>query len=455
MNHNAPGLRQAPHPYETYEEILDRDSHPVPRILREYPGPDVGTEPVAASRYTDPAFFAKEASHVWMKAWQFACLEAEIAEPGDYQIYEIVGRSLIVTRTPSGAIKAFHNSCLHRGRKLVTLDGCKQAFRCPFHGITWNTDGTLKENPIGWDFPQWDGQDMSLPEAKVATWEGFVFVNFDLAAPPLETVIQPLPEHFNRWRYGECYKAVHVQKVMAANWKVVAEAFMESHHAIVTHPQLLPYICDINSQYDLLSDHVSRQFSAQGHPSPFVADRNVTQQQVIDSFAPVIGAKGMQLEDGKTARESMAEHLRQAIGGANGNDYGEASDAEMLDALLYNVFPNFSVWGGFAINFVYRWRPNGTDVDSSIMDVMVMQRGPADGPKPKPCPVHHLAVTDTWSMAPELGGLIGIFEQDEGNLHYVQEGLKTSATGLVHFGKYSEMRIRHQHHMLDRYINKA
>ena len=82
-------------------------------------------------------------------------------------------------------IKAFYNTCLHRGRKLVTLNGCKDEFRCPYHGIAWNTDGTFKDNPIGWDFPQWEGRDMSLPQAKVDTWGGFVFINFDPHAPPL------------------------------------------------------------------------------------------------------------------------------------------------------------------------------------------------------------------------------------------------------------------------------
>ena len=67
----------------------------------------------------------------------------------------------------------------------MTLNGCRHEFRCPYHGIAWNNDGTFKDNPIGWDFPQWEGADMSLPQAKVDTWGGFVFVNFDLAAKPL------------------------------------------------------------------------------------------------------------------------------------------------------------------------------------------------------------------------------------------------------------------------------
>jgi hypothetical protein len=66
--------------------------------------------------------------------------------------------------------------------------------------------------------------------------------------------------------------------------------------------------------------------------------------------------------------------------------------------------------------------------------------------------VHELGLDEPWSQAAELGALSTIFEQDMGNLPYVQEGLHASATGLVHFGRYSEMRIRQLHRLLDRFI---
>jgi hypothetical protein len=124
----------------------------------------------------------------------------------------------------------------------------------------------------------------------------------------------------------------------------------------------------------------------------------------------------------------------------------------MLDALLYNVFPNMSFWAGYAGSLCYRWRPNGLDPESAIMDVQIYAHGPAGAPKPKNASVHELGMDDPWSDAPQLGGLATIFEQDMGNLPYVQEGLHASGTGLVHFGKYSEMRIRQLHRMVDRYM---
>jgi hypothetical protein len=301
---------------------------------------------------------------------------------------------------------------------------------------------------------------MSLPQARVDTWGGFVFINFDLDAPPLTDHIGPLAEHFVSYDYANRYKAVHVAKVVRCNWKVLSEAFMESHHSITTHPQILPFLADVNSQYDMFNDFVSRQFSAQGVPSPLVYDQNYTPSEIVRAMTGVAtsanrrGLSGDQalVPEGMTARAYAAEAARKAISAEDGWDYSQCSDAEMLDALLYNVWPNMSFWAGFSPNLVYRWRPNGLDPESGIMDVIIMKRAPETGPRPKPAAVHELGVDEPWSDAPELGGLVGIFEQDMGNLPYVQEGLHASGTGVVHFGRYSEMRIRQLHHMIERYI---
>jgi nitrite reductase/ring-hydroxylating ferredoxin subunit len=467
MDGSNPAYRADRHPSESYEDILDRDTRPVPSHMRQGPAPDLGGEGIPVERYFSKDHFEKEVKHVWMKVWQWACREEDIPNVGDYHIYEVVGKSLIVVRTPDMSIKAFYNSCLHRGRKLVTLNGCRNEFRCPYHGIAWNNDGTFKDNPISWDFPQWEGQDISLPQAKVDTWGGYVFVNFDLNAPPVMSQIKPLAEHFAEYDYENRYKVVHVAKVVRCNWKALAEAFMESHHTITTHPQILPFLADVNSQYDMFNDFVSRQFSAQGVPSPVVHDKNYTASEIVNFMSGVASsAQGDRLArgaggggvvpEGVTARAYAAEAARKALSAEDGWDYSDCSDAEMVDALLYNVWPNMSFWAGFSPNLVYRWRPNGLDPESGIMDVIIMKRVPKTGPRPKPCVVHELGADDPWTDAPELGeGLIGIFEQDMGNLPYVQQGLHASGTGVVQFGRYTEMRIRQLHRMIDRYIEEG
>ncbi|HSM96732.1 MAG TPA: hypothetical protein VLT91_11855, partial [Rhizomicrobium sp.] len=88
---NAPPLPFRPdrHPAATYEQILERDTRAIPDFLREKNVPDLGTDPVPASRYYDHGYFQKEVDRVWSRVWQMACREEEIAKVGDYQIYEI------------------------------------------------------------------------------------------------------------------------------------------------------------------------------------------------------------------------------------------------------------------------------------------------------------------------------------------------------------------------------
>ncbi len=141
------GFRADRHPSESYEDILERDSVGAPDHLRQHPRWDEGTDAIPIERYYDPGYFAKEVKYLWSKVWQWACREEEIPNVGDYRIYENVGKSLIVVRAPDMSIKAFYNSCLHRGRKLVTLNGCRNEFRCPYHGMAWNGGRRVQGQP--------------------------------------------------------------------------------------------------------------------------------------------------------------------------------------------------------------------------------------------------------------------------------------------------------------------
>ncbi len=444
----------------SYQEVLDLDTREPPAIYREERVVDLGPDAVGIDRFISEDYYRQEIEQVWKKVWQWACREEDIPNPGDYTIYELDRLSVIIARQSDGSIRGFYNSCLHRGRKLVTQSGCKHAFRCAFHGFAWNLDGSFKENPIKWDFPQIDEAKFSLPEVKVAAWGGFVFINFDPDAPALESVLDPMPRHFERYDYADRYKWVHVSKVIKANWKVVSEAFMESHHSITTHPQILPYLADENSQYDVLSDHVTRHISAVCIPAPAVDDGRLTQQAILDAMMGAggrgavgeNGAPQFKVPEGKTAREYAAELFRQMFKAEDGYDYSDTADAEILDTILYNVFPNMSFWAGYAPNIVYRWRPVGKD--ATIMDVIRLKRQPKDGPRHKPCAEHRLGEDEPWTAAAELASLGGIFEQDMANLPYVQEGLYASGSGVVHYGRYAEMRLKQQHVMLDRYMGK-
>ena len=196
---------------------------------------------VPVERYISAEFFHLERTKVWDRTWQMACREEHLPNVGDHVVYDVAGRSYLVVRSGPSTIKAFHNVCLHRGRLLRQEGGCRATeFRCPFHGFGWNIDGSLKQIPCAWDFPQVeDPADWSLRAVQVGTWGGFVFINPDPAAPSLSRYVGELSEHFARWPLEDRFVQVHVAKILRCNWKVAQEAFMEAMHVVATHPQLL------------------------------------------------------------------------------------------------------------------------------------------------------------------------------------------------------------------------
>ena len=107
-------------------------------------------------------------------------------------------------------------------------------------------------------------------------------------------------------------------------------------------------------------------------------------------------------------------------------------------------------WAGVGAPTCYRFRPNGDDPDSSVMDVVLLSPVP-EGERPPAAKVRFLRDDEKWTDAPELGGLGAIFEQDTSNLARIQRGLKASVKGVT-LAEYQESRIRHFHAVLDRYL---
>lgn len=443
-------------PGTSWNDLMDTDTRPVPDFLRQENYHYLGSGPLKAERYTSPDFFRRELEKMWPRVWQFAAREEDIPQPGDFALYENAGRSYLVTRQPDGSVRAFHNVCLHRGRKLRLESGSASEFKCPFHGFAWNTNGSLKNIPCRWDFPHLKDEKMALPEAQVGRWAGYIFIREAAEGPSLEEYLAPLPDFFKRWRHEECTTVIWVGKVVNANWKAVAEAFMEAWHTIETHPQILPFTGDANTQYSTYGDHVNAALTPFAVMSPHIDPTGKPQQWIVDEFLKYNGRAGgtemsVHVPDGMTARRAMAAANREKYQADSGYDHSHVTDAELLDAFVYNVFPNFAPWGGFMPNIVYRWRP-WPDQDKTLMEVRILVRLPAGAPKPPPVEMNFLGADQPWTDAKELGVLGDVFQQDMENLPFVQEGLKASKNGEVQLGNYQEIRVRHLHTTLDKYL---
>jgi phenylpropionate dioxygenase-like ring-hydroxylating dioxygenase large terminal subunit len=436
-------LHRVPGP--SYQQLLETDRYPVPGILRERSVWPVG-EPhrIPRERYFSPEIHDREVAGMWLKVWQMACRADQIREVGDSVLYQFANRQYIVLRVDEHRVKAFPNSCLHRGRQLRNCDGKIGRLRCPYHGFTWNRDGSLAEVPTSWDFDGLDPEALRMPEAKVELWGGFVFINPDPDAGPLAEHLGEAPRHFDRVPLDGWGTKIHAAKVLDCNWKAGLEAFIEAAHVVTTHPQSVTGNDPCNSQYDIW-DNLVRIITPMGVPSVRLA-RDPGEQRKMDGM---MGRKSTQrsvieVPEGAKARHMFADLHRGRFKRAGITE--QFSDAEMCDLMTYWVFPNLLVLGG-PRGTVMRFRPWGRDPRRSVMDVM--QLGP---PSPQDAeatvPLASWVPQDqTWSEQPGLSDY-ELVDQDMANMIAVQEGIENAPDVPLLLSDYQEAAISHFHHLL-------
>jgi phenylpropionate dioxygenase-like ring-hydroxylating dioxygenase large terminal subunit len=449
-----PGEARCPGP--STRDLILRDGWTVPAELVTESYEFLGDEDIPYERYTSQAIFDQEMTKLWPKVWQWACREEVIPEVGDYHVYDVGYHSILVIRAAEDEIKAYYNSCLHRGTQLRPSDstGSVGQFRCPFHGWTWNLDGSLKEIPCRWDFPKVTDEEFRLPEVKVARWGGFVWINMDLDAAPLEEWLEVLPQHFANWPLENRYTAVHVQKVLPANWKAVQEAFAEAYHVLETHSQALYTASDANAQYDVFGERTSRFIHTVGIPSPHLTEE-VTEEDILKRMRG--GQPGTPIPPGGTARSVVADHLRTALGEAYGVDLTDVSPSELMDSIQYHLFPNTYLHSGVVLPLIYRFRPNGVDVNTTIFDILVLRPIPANGEAPEAAEVFKLQPGQSYTETPGLDpGLAVVYDQDTGNLEMQQRAFQAASYGVgkqaATLGNYQEIRIRRVYETIEKYL---
>jgi phenylpropionate dioxygenase-like ring-hydroxylating dioxygenase large terminal subunit len=431
--------------------LLDQDSRPVPDILRAASTVDLGDDDIPRNRYLSRDVHDLEVQGVWNRVWQAVCRLDEIPDVGDVWVHAIAGRSIIVVRSAPDEVRAFPNACLHRGTQLVSHNGNLSCLRCPFHGFTWELDGSFDAMPCEWDFSHVDRENFCLPSLRASTWGGFVFVNLDQGAGELTDYLEILPEHFSLWPLEERYTAAHVVRELPCNWKVALEAFIESYHTVAVHPQLLKTSGDAQTEYDIYPGvrHINRMITPVGVASSHVHD--VEEQQIVNAMFMTRDDPDALLGDGESARRLLADRKRSELKQKTGRDYSDLSDCEALDAIEYFVFPNFVPWAGYTTPLAYLFRPLGDDPNTCVMDVWLLDPIPEDR-EPEVAQVRHLAADDSWRNAPELGYLGPILDQDTATLRRIQTGLASSVKPGVTLAQYQESRIRHFHKTLGEYL---
>ncbi|MEC9358558.1 MAG: aromatic ring-hydroxylating dioxygenase subunit alpha [Pseudomonadota bacterium] len=416
---------------------------------------------VGPERYYSAEHMQREWDGLWTKTWTCAGRASDLNGVGHWFRYDLGRESFIVVRTADDTVEAFYNVCRHRGNRLVTQDfGRQRLFTCSFHGWQWNSDGSLAQVTDRNCFrDEALCANLKLTPVRCETWAGFVFINMNPEAPPLTEFLAELPEVMRSYEMEKMHVVKDVVIEFNANWKVVSEAFLESYHLQVTHPQAKPFVDDVNYQLDIFSNGHGRLHTAVAIPSPRVADRN--------KLDPVLGYMLMEAGVDPAAFEGRAMEARAAILAAKrkvdnpyGIDYSGFTDSQVTDDWNYSIFPNMTFNTHPEGVLVMRFLPHPSDPEKSYYHVWVISRKLAEGARP---PAYmgvepEVDVSGTTRPArryndkykPELGEVL---EQDVANIEGVQQGLRSRA---FDHNKYSEQeqRLVQLHAEIDRYFAK-
>jgi choline monooxygenase len=228
-------------------------------------------ETLASRFYTDPAILAVERARIFQRTWQLVgtlsqgCGEVSgamrtISDPESYFTAEVAGEPIIVVRDRQGTLRAFSNVCRHRAGPIALGSGCKHVLRCQYHGWTYTLEGKLIGTPDIDGVEFFDRGTMGMVPLRVDTWEQFIFVNFDAAAPPLAEVLGQIPQQAAGFQFAGLQAAERRDYVINCNWKVYVDNYLEGYHIPIAHPGLMKELDYANYRTETFRYH-SQQFA--------------------------------------------------------------------------------------------------------------------------------------------------------------------------------------------------
>jgi len=232
------------------------------------PSWDLGSDFIPKERYTTRAFTELEHTRLWPHTWQVACREEELAAAGAFVEYRIADQSILVVRSGPDEIRAYYNSCRHRGTRLA--HGCgalaDDQITCPFHGWRWNLDGSCAFvlDPDDFGLTSLDAPVLRLGELRCERRWGFVWVCADPDARTLDEHLSPLPRYFDPYHLEDMRFLWYRTTVLPANWKAALDAFHEGYHNFGTHPQLLQWSDDTAMRYEQFPNGHARYVTVRG-----------------------------------------------------------------------------------------------------------------------------------------------------------------------------------------------
>lgn len=186
--------------------------------------------------YTSPQFYEREQERIFRRTWNFVGRKELVPNPGDYYTLELAGVPLVLMRGEDGEVRAFSNTCPHRGTRLLDGRGtCVRRVTCPYHSWAFSFDGALAAAAGMEQTRGFDKASYGLIPIRLESYGGFLFANFGSGSESLPDYLGDFPEQLGSYGFEElaCTRIKHYE--VECNWKIYVENQREGYHVPTVH----------------------------------------------------------------------------------------------------------------------------------------------------------------------------------------------------------------------------
>jgi phenylpropionate dioxygenase-like ring-hydroxylating dioxygenase large terminal subunit len=186
--------------------------------------------------YWDAFVYEQERMGVFANQWLGLGRADRLNQPGEYEVFELCGQTLLLIRDQKDALRLYANTCRHRGARLLQGSGQCQAISCPFHGWTYALDGSLIGVKSMTKTEKFNPEDFPLLEYKLDRACGFLFAFLGDNPPELKTQLVDFAELHQPWSLEGLVTTRRRVFEVGCNWKVFLDVFNEYYHLNNVHP---------------------------------------------------------------------------------------------------------------------------------------------------------------------------------------------------------------------------
>jgi phenylpropionate dioxygenase-like ring-hydroxylating dioxygenase large terminal subunit len=432
------------------------------------------TFPVEA--HTSQEYARAEGDKLWSKVWVHAGRVEEIPNVGDYLTFDLGEDSIVIVRSAPDTIKAYHNVCSHRGRRLVDTPpgaqcahGHKKTFVCGFHGWAYDLNGNCT---FKLDEPDWKNaltpERTRLNEVKADTWGGWIFINMDPNSVPLREYLEPAASILDPFEFAKMRYKWRQWVIFDCNWKTAIEAFMEPYHVAGTHTQMLDHgqyyayskayglhgVSGFDERDPSLKMKQSSTITRAGKGSDARVSTYKLQNEIYTTVnrastteTLVNAAKRLvdELPEG-TPADAVIKHWlasARADDAARGVIWPTITPEQMSQAgLAWSIFPNMAILQGITFALCYRVRPYGDSPHKCIFESYAIERYP-QGAEPKTEWVYAEPTAEKWGL---------VLSQDFSNMGAVQKGMRSRGFRGTLPNPHQERKVTNFHRNLAQYM---